>query len=50
MDWKELTLKHLVPILGIILATTMFISPLKAVQDVKRFNALGEFNTLPLIM
>eukprot|EP00200_Dunaliella_tertiolecta_P007218 CAMPEP_0202378956 /NCGR_PEP_ID=MMETSP1127-20130417/21621_1 /ASSEMBLY_ACC=CAM_ASM_000462 /TAXON_ID=3047 /ORGANISM="Dunaliella tertiolecta, Strain CCMP1320" /LENGTH=244 /DNA_ID=CAMNT_0048977369 /DNA_START=12 /DNA_END=746 /DNA_ORIENTATION=+ len=50
MDFTELALKHLVPSLGIILGTMMYMSPLKAIRDVKRYNTLGEFNTLPLPM
>lgn len=49
VDWKALILHHLAPGLGCIIAFGMFVSPLKAVLQVRKDKYLGDLNPLPLI-
>ncbi|GLC44702.1 hypothetical protein PLESTB_000972900 [Pleodorina starrii] len=49
MDFKELLLKHIAPGLGCIIAFLMFVSPLKAVLQVRASKHLGDLNPLPLV-
>ncbi|GFH05828.1 bidirectional sugar transporter SWEET [Haematococcus lacustris] len=48
-DWKSLALNHLAPGLGCIIAFLMFVSPLRAVQNVRKLQSLGDLNPLPLV-
>ncbi|EFJ52839.1 hypothetical protein VOLCADRAFT_115772 [Volvox carteri f. nagariensis] len=49
MDFKEVLLKHIAPGLGCIIAFLMFVSPLKAVLQVRASKHLGDLNPLPLV-
>jgi hypothetical protein len=43
-------LKHVVPALGCLVATALFVSPLQAVLAVRRAKALGALNPLPMVV
>lgn len=49
MGSDSVLLKHVVPALGTAVAWAMFVSPLKAVVQVRRSKALGALNPLPLV-
>ncbi|KAL6753509.1 sugar efflux transporter for intercellular exchange-domain-containing protein [Haematococcus lacustris] len=48
-DFKELLLHHLAPGLGCVITLMMFVSPLHAIQHVRKKQCLGELNPLPLV-
>lgn len=46
---RDLILHHVAPGLGVLVALSMFASPLSAVLSIKKAKRLGAFNPLPLI-